>query len=154
MPQPRKGRKSRPWQEDPEILARLDQVEERHLASKTNLEIAKELGVRETTIRRDLKRLREIWRERLGAKREDLRARRVAELDNVKRRADREATGENLIPALNVARGAIMDAAKLEGLVVEKVSPTDPEGGALDLSTLVRKAMENRVKREGAANGV
>jgi hypothetical protein len=47
--------------------------------------------------------------------------------------------------ALNVARQALMDVAKLRGLVVEKVAPTDAAGNTLDLASLVQLA------RRGAA---
>jgi hypothetical protein len=49
----------------------------------------------------------------------------------------------NKSAALNVARQAAMDQAKLMGLVVEKVSPTDSEGKTLDLAALMLKARED-----------
>lgn len=45
--------------------------------------------------------------------------------------------------ALNVARQAAMDIAKLQGIVVDKVSPTDPDGKALDLASLVALARKD-----------
>lgn len=44
---------------------------------------------------------------------------------------------------LETSRKAIMDAAKLMGLVVDKVSPTDASGQTLDLATLVMSARKS-----------
>lgn len=147
-----RGRKSLPWRRDPGILARLRDVERRHLAGDPNTTIAEALGVGEVTIRRDLERLRELWLEQTKAEQADLRAQVVAELDDVKRRAlaaaefDEQAEravlyGEGDQPvqrddkgtvtfrgqkaqALNVARQAVMDKAKVLGVVVEKSEVT------------------------------
>lgn len=48
----------------------------------------------------------------------------------------------NKSAALNVARQALMDAAKIEGLVVDKVSPTDDQGRTLDLAALMALAKQ------------
>jgi hypothetical protein len=50
--------------------------------------------------------------------------------------------------SLNVARQAVMDAAKLQGLVVDKISPTDDEGKTLDLATLIQIAQQRRAARK------
>ena len=42
--------------------------------------------------------------------------------------------------SLAVARAALMDIAKLRGLVVDKVAPTDADGKTLDLASLVALA--------------
>lgn len=46
----------------------------------------------------------------------------------------------NKSAALNVARAATMDQAKIQGIVVDKVSPTNPDGTPLDLAALILKA--------------
>lgn len=46
--------------------------------------------------------------------------------------------------ALNVARAALMDIAKLGGLVVDKVAPTDAAGNTLDLASLVQLARRDQ----------
>jgi flagellar motor protein MotB len=139
----------RSWRQDATILERLVEVERRHLAGMSNRAIAAELGVSERRVRVDLERLQEIWLERVGSEVEQLRAQTVAELDDIKRLAleayqhDREAElavlyGEgarlvqrddkgsvqfrgNKAAALQAARQAIMDKAKLLGIVVDKV---------------------------------
>lgn len=58
----------------------------------------------------------------------------------------------NKSAALNVARSATMDQAKIAGVVVDKVSPTDAKGNTLDLTTLLQRARENRAKRESDAD--
>lgn len=69
------------------ILERLVQVERLHLRRWPNTRIAAELGVDEITIRRDLERLRELWRERTQGAQEDMRAEIVAELEDTRQRA-------------------------------------------------------------------
>lgn len=154
------NRKSVPWRRDLVIMARMQEVERRHLAGESNVAIAADLCVDEKTVRTDLKRLTELWRERIGEQADVLRARAVRELDDIKRRAlaaaefdetaeravlyGKDANGEptqverdhkgsvtfrgQKAQALNVARQAVMDEAKLMGLVVDKIAPTDPTG--------------------------
>lgn len=164
--------KQTPWRNDPVILARLPEVERRHLRGDTNMAIADVLGVDEITIRRDLNRIRELWRERTGDSIENLKAQTAAELEDVRRRALHAADfdermeravllGEmvddqsvyrddkgaamfrgNKVGALNAAQQATMNKAKILGIVVDKVAPTDADGKTLDLASLVLKARE------------
>ena len=155
LPNRSRGKRAVHWRRDPIILARLQEVERRHLAGQTNIAVAESLGVDETTIRRDLGRLNELWLERTTGEQETLRARAVRELDEIKRRAldaadfdaaceravlfdeiDPDVLGDafrvsrddkgsaqfrgNKAAALNVARQAIMDTAKVLGIVVDK----------------------------------
>lgn len=144
--------RQRPWRQDQTVLTRLQEVERRHFAGEPNVMIAAALGVTEGTIRNDLKRLADLWKERIGEQAEELRARAVRELDDIKRRAlaaaefDEQAEraviyGEDAegnpihierddkgsasfkgqkAQALNVARQAVMDTAKVLGVVIEK----------------------------------
>lgn len=80
-----------PWRKDPAILARLPEVERRHLAGQPNTAIAAVFGVDEATIRADLKRIAERWLEHIGERSEALRSEVVAELEDVRRRALRAA---------------------------------------------------------------
>src|SRR5262244_2591229 len=82
-----KGRKCLHWRRDNAILERMARVERMWVARRTNVAIARELGVDEKTVRVDLQRLAELWRERVGDVQEDLRAKKVAELDEVIRQA-------------------------------------------------------------------
>lgn len=61
-----RGRKSVSWRRDPVILARLPKVERLHLAGYSGYAIAAEVGMSEATVRDDLKRIQELWRERIG----------------------------------------------------------------------------------------
>lgn len=85
-PLPRRGR-GVSWRQDPLILARLAEVERRHLTGAYNTQIARELGVDEGTIRTDLKRLAELWHERAGAEVEELRWKKLRELELIAQRA-------------------------------------------------------------------
>jgi hypothetical protein len=160
------------WRDDETILARLPEVERRHLRGDSNVAIADALGVAEVTIRRDIERIRKLWRERTGESIEDMKAAAVAELEDVRRRAlhaaefdermeravllgekidDREVYRDdkgsasfrgNKAGSLAQARQAAMDKAKILGIVVDKVAPTDADGKTLDLAALVLKARE------------
>ncbi len=50
--------------------------------------------------------------------------------------------------SLNVARQASMDQAKVLGIVVDKVAPTDANGQTLDLASLILKARDD-ANRDG-----
>jgi hypothetical protein len=164
VPNPR-GRKSVPWRRDPVILTRLRDVERRHLAGQTNVTIAEALDVDETTIRRDLERLRELWLERTKGEQENLRAGIVAELEDVRTRALSAAEFDeraeraiifgsepvagggrrgvqfrgNKAAALGQARQATMDKAKILGLEVNKVALTDSQGDDISLDELMER---------------
>lgn len=173
-----------PWRQDVVILARLLEVERRHLAGQPNTLIAAALGVSECIIRDDLKRLKTLWLERIGAAQEELRAQKLAELLDIKQRAltaaefDLQAEADvlyndPLAPAhetntrggrrqvvrddhgsasfrgqkaqsLNVARQAVMDAAKLLGLVIDKAEHAGPGGGPV----AIREVTVHLAKRD------
>lgn len=157
---PRRG--SLPWREDPAIMVRLSKVERAHLRGDTNVAIADVLGVTEATIRNDLDRIHELWKDRITGELETLKSHAVAELEDVRRRAiaaaefdeqaeravlygdsvdDEEATDlqgrpfknrvvrdvkgsaqfrGNKAGALNAARQASMDKAKVLGIIVDR----------------------------------
>lgn len=165
-----------PWRRDPVILERLPVVERRHLAGHPNTAIARDLGVAEGTVREDLKKLNELWLERAGQRVDDLRAQAAAALLDIQRRAveaaefderaeravlfgegplvvrDKKGTAQfrgNKAAALAVARQAVMDAAKVFGIVVEKVAPTDTDGRNLDLAALLALAQQGTQDGDG-----
>lgn len=84
---PRRRRKGVPWRRDLIVLRRLPEVERRHLAGEYNTVIAAALGVDEQTVRMDIKRLHELWKERAGDTIETMRIRAAAELDDIRRRS-------------------------------------------------------------------
>lgn len=171
----RKGRHQQaPWREDPDVLARMQKVERLHLAGRSSTDIAAELGIGGATARRDIRRLTELWLERVQDTTEARRARRLAELEDIRLRSlaaaefdescekavlfgtefdpelgtvrrDDKGSAQfrgNKAAALGVARAAIMDSAKLEGLVIDKKSLTDEEGKGLDLASILAEAKE------------
>ncbi|MDP9372074.1 MAG: hypothetical protein M3Q65_06410 [Chloroflexota bacterium] len=160
------------------MLRRLLEVERRHLAGHPNTLIAAALEVDEKTIRDDLKRLKQLWHERIKGAQEQMRAQKVAELADIKQRAiaaaefderceravlfddplvpDHERSEEERsVPrvhrdekgaaqfrgqkaqALNVARQAVMDQAKILGIVVEKQEHSGPGGGPVPITEIV-----------------
>lgn len=133
-----RGRKAVHWRRDPAILARLGNVERRWHAGESNVAIAAALGVAESTIRSDLKRIAELWRERTGRTAAELREQRLRQLEHIRAEAVVAARQQDSkAAALNVARQAVMDMAKLEGLVVDKLAPTDAEGGTIPFTITI-----------------
>lgn len=146
------GRKSLPWRRDPVILDRLVQVERAIWQGKTNAAIADDLGVDEKTIRNDRDRLTELQRERIKADQDVLRGQVVAELDDTSRLAlesyERDIELEtrtigSLSPhksqkaqLLDVRQKAVMNKAKVLGIIVDKIAPTDAEGKSLTLGQI------------------
>jgi len=164
-----------PWRQDLTVLMRLPLVERRHLAGQLNTQIAAALEVDESTIREDLKRLRQIWMERVKGTQETLRAEKIAELADIKQRAIHQAEWDEYceravlfddpaVPdselervgldrerrvkrddkgaatfrgakaqSLNVARQAVMDQAKVLGLIVDKQEIGGAGGGAVPI---------------------
>lgn len=87
MPKPAKGRKSVPWDQDPEILKRLADVQDQMLRGKKNTEIAASVGVNEATIRRDAQRVAVLLRRRATDDILYLRQRSIALVRMVQREA-------------------------------------------------------------------
>lgn len=183
FPKPARGGRVLPWRRDPLIMARLREVERRHFAREPNTKIAAALNVDEATIRNDLKRLKEIWLERVQEDQVAIRARVVEELADIQARAIAAAEFDQMCEravlfndldddgdetesaaderprrrtvyrddkgsasfrgqkaqALQVARQATMDIAKILGVDVTKISPTDAEGNTLPLEELMAR---------------
>ena len=170
-----RGRKSVHWRRDPVILARLREVERRHLAGDTNVSIAAALSMSEATIRDDIKRLRELWLEQTAAEQSDMRARVIAELEDVRTRAihaaewDEEAEravlfGDgrvyrddkgsaqfrgNKAGALQAARQATMDKAKILGIVVDKASLSNADGSPLTFTIAIDRKDDQDADSDG-----
>ncbi len=89
---PHRGRKAVHWRRDPAILERLKRVEERALSGESNLAIAAALDIDEATVRRDRKRLNELWLEQVGGEVRARRQVRIAQLDAIAERALKAAT--------------------------------------------------------------
>lgn len=118
---PKRG--SLPWQQDPAILQRLALVEEYHLLGHTNYQVADILTERgttcsEPTVRRDLERIRSLWRERIGDSVQKHRDRAVISYRRVQRAAWQEfettkSTSLNKSAYLNTVKSAEDSIAKV-----------------------------------------
>src|SRR5215213_7092770 len=75
----RPGKRLVQWRRDVTILTRLEQVEVLHLQGLSNYAMAARLGVDESVIRDDLKRLQELWLARVSDTMAAMRARVVAD---------------------------------------------------------------------------
>lgn len=169
-PTRRKGKRSVAWRQDPEILARVADVDRRRLQGETIAGIATALGIDEWTVKLDRRRATLMFRERIGGDVAEQRNDAVRLLEGIAQRAiaayEHDLACERAVlfgdevdgrsvryddkgsarfsgrkdGALNVARQALMDIAKLQGLVVEKVAPTDADGNTLTMAQ-VRSAL-------------
>lgn len=84
---PVKGRISRPWHQDPIIIERIKIVWDLVCQGLSNYKIADELHVDVRTVREDIHRLETVWEKDLQVDADRLRARKVVELDEIRRRA-------------------------------------------------------------------
>lgn len=73
------------WRRDPRILERMQEVDRLHLLGRANTSIAITLGVDESTIRYDLKRINELYRERVADSHEELLGQAIRRLEHVMR---------------------------------------------------------------------
>jgi hypothetical protein len=83
----RKGKKPIPWNDDPEILKRLTRVAELMLDGKYAWEIAEELRTSIATAKRDIGRVRELWKTHALEKSENLFGNSLATYNRVQTRA-------------------------------------------------------------------
>lgn len=115
-PKPKPGKKSLPWDKDPEILRRLATVEDLVLAGYRNTEIGHHLKVSEATIRRDRERIAELWRRQATSDIVAMRERSIANLRRIQRLADNEFRRERDKPSnLRLQLEAEREIIKLQG---------------------------------------
>ena len=148
------GKKSVDWTKDPVILARLPKVEDLHIKGALNTQIARALNVDEITIRRDLKRLNTLWKERVGADVEEQRARATAVYRKVQIESWKAANNiadKSMVKVsyLNTVKAAEDSIAKILGTEAPtKRELSGPDGGPIthsvtyDLSRLSDEELE------------
>lgn len=110
-----------PWREDPEIIARMQEVAELRAAGNSLPMVARKLGLAVSTVYEHWDRWLELVRERAESKAgehvvqlEALKARIVRELDD----AGRQSLNRSALIAQ--LRQVEMDIAKLDGSLVER----------------------------------
>ncbi|GAB4528457.1 MAG: hypothetical protein OHK0046_47300 [Anaerolineae bacterium] len=90
QPVRRPGKKSIRWDNDPEILLRLSSVASLMIQGAKQHQIATTMNVSLDTARRDMKRVRTLWRREAESKIEDARATSIAQFEEVKLQAWKE----------------------------------------------------------------
>lgn len=115
----RKGKKSIAWDQDPEILKRLTRVAELMLDGKYSWQIAEELRCSIATAKRDIKRVRELWKTISKEKMEDLLGDSLATYNRVQLTAwaQLRANPEKAAHLLKVILDAQERVDKLAGIV-------------------------------------
>lgn len=142
-PKPGPGKKSLPWNEDPEILRRLETVEELWLSGYRNSEVANALKVTEATVRRDKDRIAMLWRDRVSTNIVEMRQRSIANFRRIQRLADNafrhsaaqeDKSGGDKPSYLRLQLDAEREIAKLQGTTAPIETQIKMVGG--DTSTL------------------
>jgi len=139
------GKKSKPWDEDPEILKRLATVEDLVLAGYRNTEIASQLKVVEATIRNDRNRIAELWRRESGAAIVEMRSRSIANLRRIQRLADNEFRNQRERPLnLRLQLDAEKEIVRLQGTTTPVDVPitftNQPDAATLSTNDLLERA--------------
>ena len=136
-PKPKPGKKSLPWDRDPEILRRLAMVEDLVLAGYRNTEIGHHLKVSETTIRRDRERIAELWRRQATSDIVTMRERSIANLRRIQRLADNEFRNQRDRPInLRLQLDAEKEIVKLQGTYTPVDMPVSLKWDAQDYRSM------------------
>jgi hypothetical protein len=154
-PLPKKGKKSVAWKMDTAILKRLASVEDLDLAGYRNTEIGRALQVSEATIRRDKKRIAELWRTDATESIRDLRLRSVAQYKRMQRLADNQfrskfaeggetGSASEAAALLRIQIEAEKEIAKLQGTPQAPKQIIELERGDDDVQYLSSEALINR----------
>jgi hypothetical protein len=144
-----RGRKSVPWRRDPVILARLPRVERLHLAGRPNTAIAAQIGVSEATVRDDLKRIQEMWRERTGADIVEQRAQMIAELEDVRVRSLEAAEFDEMCERAVLFGGSIEDEDGPASVYRDKKGSAQFRGNKAAALAQARQATMDKAKLLG-----
>jgi hypothetical protein len=143
-----KGKKSVKWDRDPDILARLEGVAQMMIRGAKAWQIAEAFDVSITTVNRDIRRVRILWRRESEQSIEESRQESLAKLRSLQQQALTEydktarttfkgrdgqdvkgAKSSGAIRWLKFARECERDIVDLEGTrAPEKIAPTDPSG--------------------------
>jgi len=122
LPSKRKGKKSRPWRGDVDILRRLDVVATMMVQGAQSWQIAEALEVSLKTITRDRRRVRLLWKDKANDEVEECRQESLAQLRSVRMHAwdrytakDSDGKVKNSATWLRIILEAERDIAKLEG---------------------------------------
>ena len=112
---PKKGVKSVPWDEDPQILARLEPVSQMMLRRARLWQIGEALGYGITTARKDRERVKELWaREAAGAVDEHRQA-SLAQMRHLQQQAYAQYASTKDPQLLRFVRECERDIILLEG---------------------------------------
>jgi hypothetical protein len=144
-----RGRKRVAWRRDPAILARLPRVERLHLAGRTLVAIGAEVGISEATVRDDLKRVQELWRERAGGDIADQRAQIIAELDDTRRRALEAAEWDQMCERAVLFGGSIEDEDGPNSVYRDKKGSAQFRGNKAAALAQARQATMDKAKLLG-----
>lgn len=132
----RKGKKNLNWKEDPDILTRLARVSDLMVRHKTALSIAQETKVSLGTAKRDIIRVRELWKADALDRVSNSGDLAIAQYGALLQQAWQDATS---VPATHPNRAAFFNVAlraqeridKVTGIGSDKVEHSGPNGGAI-----------------------
>lgn len=130
---PRKGKRSRRWDRDPDVLMRLESVAQLMLRGAKIWQIAEAMGYSFSTARRDIQRVRKMWATETGHKLGELRDASVAQLREVQLRAWQEYDkAQRKNPSwLRLIRDCELDIVNLQGTKAPEVLDVQSKGEAV-----------------------
>jgi vacuolar-type H+-ATPase subunit E/Vma4 len=139
----RKGKKSIPFQEDPEILARLDSVSQMVIAGAKSHNIAATFDYSIASAKRDIARVRQLWNQQAKDSINDARARALATYQEIITRTFEELGKPENAGRKHVLFGMILAAQK----EIDRIQGVGPLSVVLSGSVEVTEDIEAVRKR-------
>lgn len=144
----REGKKSVDWKEDPEILQRLAIVAQLMNKNKHAFEIAEATKLSLATAKRDIARVRELWKEDAKERLENSTDIAIAQYGAVQEQAWLDLAG---IPPRSPVRSAVMNVIlraqermdKVTG-IADKVEHSGPGGGPIPVEVTDMEAIRKK----------
>lgn len=154
---PKKGQKSVRWDQDPDILYRLEQVAQMMLKGASSRQIGEAMGYSHVTAQRDSERVRELWRREARGTVNTARERSIAQLRLVQTSAWEEwakaKKGSRRSEWLRVVKDCEQQIVELEGsrMPSEHIIHQGAEGQSIENMTIEQlleraQMLENRIQ--------
>lgn len=153
----RKGKKNKNWKDDPEILLRLSKVSTLMVQHKTALDIAQDTRVSLGTAKRDIIRVRELWKEDATDRVANSKDLAIAQYGALLSQSWADvnalpATHPNRVAFMNVALRAQERIDKVTGIGGEKIEHSGPNGGPIPVEVQDVEAIRKRRWKQIAPN--
>lgn len=145
----RKGKKNLNWKDDPEILVRLSAVSEMIVKQRSAIQIAQDTKVSLGTAKRDIARVKELWKEEAHERVINSRDLAIAQYSAEIKQGWEDVivlpvTHPNRPAALNIILRAQERIDKVTGIGGDKVEHSGPNGGPIPVEVADVEAIRKR----------